>query len=124
MLPMTAKTLSWATFGLLLTGSVPFVSNPDIIERTSAYNGLPAPNPGPLPDCGNCNIQPPQEFQKPYALDPNSLCTPSQPFRLWMRLSSKIICDSGSYWVCEDTSTMHCSVKIARPACPQDTCAK
>ena len=122
---MTAKTLSWTTFGLLIAGSAPFVSNPAVASVSAGlgdngYNALTST----LPACGACNIKPTQEFQKAYAVDPNSLCPPDEPYRITMRLSSKIICTNGSYWVCEDTSSMACSQYSPRPLCPQDSCAR
>jgi hypothetical protein len=122
---MTAKILSWTTFGLLLAGSVPFLANPEVAESSislsspyTAYSGIP------IPQCGACNIQPTQEFQKAYAIDKNALCASDKPYRIAVRLSSKILCQNGAYWVCEDTSSMICSAFLPRPECPQDTCSQ
>ncbi|HSI72960.1 MAG TPA: hypothetical protein VK934_07265 [Fimbriimonas sp.] len=118
---MTAKILSWGTFGLLLAGSLPFVSNSEV--SASANYAIP-PAPGSIPACGACNTSPPQEFQKLYAIDRNALCAPETPYRVSARLATKIICENGSYWICEDTSSSACNTYISRPECPQDTCAK
>jgi hypothetical protein len=123
---MTAKILSWTTFGLLLAGSVPFVSDPSVTASVNAF--ATAPGGGTitpsLAPCGACNVKPTQEFQKGYAIDRNSLCDPATPYRVTIRLASKIICEGGSYWLCEDTSSMSCSTYTERPTCPEDTCAK
>jgi hypothetical protein len=125
MPPMTAKTLSWATFGLLLTGSIPFVSNPEVAAAAQP-DVLPLVTtlPPTLPACGACYLKPTQEFQKAYAIDRNALCASDVPYRVTVRLASKIICLNGSYWVCEDTSSMTCSAYIERPECPQDSCQR
>ncbi len=121
---MTAKTLSWATFGLLLSGSIPFVSNPEFVAATQPGASGTPPNPVPLPSCGECNISPTLEYQKPYAIDLNALCSAPTAYRIATRLASKIICTNGSFWVCEDTSSLTCGAFLARPSCPQDTCKR
>jgi hypothetical protein len=87
-------------------------------------NPLPMAITPTLPPCGACNIQPSQEFQKPYAIDRNALCTPTNPYRVTIRLATKVICQYGSYWICEDTSSSACDNYIERPTCPEDSCAK
>jgi hypothetical protein len=121
---MTAKTLSWATFGLLISGSIPFVSNPDVTAAALPEYNNTLVETVPLPECGACNIKPTQEFQKAYAIDRNALCAAATPYRVTVRLASKILCENGSYWVCEDTSSMTCSVYAPRPECPQDGCQR
>ncbi len=121
---MTAKALSWTTFGLLTLGSLPFVSDPAVAAASDNIVFAQNTPIDPVPLCGACNIKPTQEYQKPYAIDRNTLCPPEQPYRVTMRLSSKIMCMNGSYWVCEDTSSMACSLYAERPACPQDSCAR
>jgi len=124
---MTAKTLSWATFGLLTLGTAPIMADPSVAaSSTSEYfnDRKPQPYSGTLPPCGSCSIENSVEFQKGYAIDPNTICPPEKPMRVIVRLATKVPCTGGSYWLCQDTSTMTCSVPVARPECPQDSCAK
>lgn len=108
-------------------GSLPFVANAsvaasasaDLIGRTSNVATTDS-----LPSCGQCYIKPSEEYVKAYAIDKNTLCTPDKPYRVFARMTTKVICEGGGYWFCDDTGTMWCDVYIARPPCPNDTCAR
>jgi hypothetical protein len=123
---MTAKTLSWMTFGLLATSALPFLADPSVASAASsdlartdrhAYGSV-------LPNCGACHVQPDQEYRKWYAIDRNALCPSDLPYRVVVRIATKVICQYGSYWMCSDTSSMECSTFVERPECPNDSCAR
>lgn len=123
---MTPKILSWTTFGLLVAGAFPFVSNASVAPGASAGMATAAPMgiTPQLPPCGACRTKPDEEYFKEYAIDRNSLCPPAEPYRAVARMSVKVICENGSYWVCYDTSTMGCEPLRPRPECPNDSCQR
>jgi hypothetical protein len=124
---MTAKILSWATFGLIALGALPIVANPTFTASSTSEFLQSRINVRPLetlPPCGTCYLEKSQEFDVLYAVDRNSICTPERPYRTMAHLSTKVPCDSGGYWICEDVSALKCSTYVERPVCPQDTCVK
>ncbi|CAN5507053.1 hypothetical protein BH11ARM1_BH11ARM1_08880 [soil metagenome] len=127
---MIAKTLYWVTFGVLTTSALPFLANPAVgsaaspdISGSSSVRSYEGGNPKPIM-CGACQEKPAQEYTTNYAVDPGGLCGDPTPNRLAVRLTTKIVCAKGHYYLCDDTSTMICSAPIPRPACPEDTCLR
>jgi hypothetical protein len=122
---MTAKLLSWSTFGLLIAGAFPFVSDTSVAPAASASLSRSTYSIAPiLPACGACRIKADEDYHKIYAIDRNALCASAEPYRTVSRLSTKVYCENGTYWVCQDFSTMTCNVYIERPPCPNDNCKR
>jgi hypothetical protein len=129
MLPMTGKLVSWTTFGAIAVAMVPFAAHPTVrtgasttdIASRSMY-AMELVGVSPVPKCLNCNAENREEYFDDYAIDKNTACVPEKPYRLFVRLNTKILCDNGGYWLCDDASSSTCTTWKERKPCPSNTC--